>query len=81
MMRELDVHEVGATRLTLGLIQSKLDEHGLLNAAELKEAQPEAEPVQIGPFRAEFVRMAHSVPATVAVMLESPAGRKAICRA
>src|SRR5207237_957186 len=34
LLRELDVAEVWATRLTLGLVKSKLDEHGLLRAAE-----------------------------------------------
>ena len=34
------VPEVWATRLTLGLVKSKLDEHGLLNAAELREIEP-----------------------------------------
>jgi ribonuclease J len=75
LLREVHVPEVWATRLTLGLAQSRLDEHGLLQAAELKEAQPEGGPVEIGPFRVEFVRVAHSVPDAVAVLLESPAGR------
>jgi ribonuclease J len=74
LLREVRVPEVWATRLTLGLIQSKLDEHGLLGTAELKEAEP-GERARIGPFDVEFVRMAHSIPDTVAVMLESPAGR------
>jgi ribonuclease J len=75
LLREVRVPEVWATRLTLGLAQSRLDEHGLLQAAELKEAQPEGGPVDIGPFRVEFVRVAHSVPDAVSVLLESPAGR------
>src|SRR3954467_6919591 len=29
---------IGATRLTLGLVKSKLDEHGLLREADLREA-------------------------------------------
>src|SRR5215212_2849275 len=74
LLREVRVPEVWATRLTLGLIQSKLDEHGLLGTAELKEAEP-GERTRIGPFDVEFVRMAHSIPDTVATMLESPAGR------
>jgi len=59
----------------MGLIKSKLDEHGLLRVAELKEADPYAAPVDIGPFRVEFVRMAHSIPDAVAVVLETPGGR------
>ncbi|HEX3266781.1 MAG TPA: ribonuclease J [Gaiellaceae bacterium] len=75
LLREGRVEEVWATRLTLGLIKSKLDEHGLLRSVELREADPEAEPVELGPFRAEFVRVAHSIPDSVAIVLESPGGR------
>jgi len=71
LMRDVRVPEIWATKLTLGLLQSKLDEHGLLHASELREAVPEDGAVQIGSFRAEFVRMAHSVPDNVAIMLEA----------
>ncbi len=74
-MREVPVPEIWATRLTLGLIKSKLDEHGLGRAAELREAQPDEGPVRIGPFEVEFVRMAHSIPDCVALVLTSVAGR------
>ena len=75
LLREMSVPEVWGTRLTLGLVQPKLDEHGLLHATELKEARPEEGAIEIGSFRVEFVRMAHSVPDTVAILLETPAGR------
>src|SRR5437867_1033589 len=75
LLREVDVDEVWGTRLTLGLVKSKLDEHGLLHASELREADPDGPPLELGPFRVEFVRMAHSVPDTVAILLETPAGR------
>jgi ribonuclease J len=75
LLREVRVEEVWATRLTLGLVKSKLDEHGLLRASELREIDPEAPPIQLGPFRAEFVRVAHSVPDSVSVVLETEAGR------
>jgi ribonuclease J len=75
VLRELDVDEVWATRLTLGLVKSKLDEHGVGQAAELREADPAAGPLQLGPFRLEFVRMAHSIPDSVAVVVETAAGR------
>jgi ribonuclease J len=75
LLREVRLRDVWGTRLTLGLVQPKLDEHGLLHAADLKEAKPEDGAVEIGPFRVEFVRMAHSVPDTVAVVLECEAGR------
>jgi ribonuclease J len=75
LLRQARVQEVWATRLTLGLIKSKLDEHGLLRSTELKEADPDGEPVQLGPFRAEFIRVAHSIPDAVAIVLETPGGR------
>jgi ribonuclease J len=71
LLREVRVPEVWGTRLTLGLLQPKLDEHGLSHATELKEAIPDKGPVTVGPFRIEFVRMAHSVPDTVAILLEA----------
>jgi ribonuclease J len=75
LLREVRVPEVWATRLTLGLVHSKLDEHGLVKSAELHEIEPDADPVWIGPYRAEFVRMAHSIPDSVAAVLETPGGR------
>jgi ribonuclease J len=74
-LREIGAPQVWATRLTLGLVKSKLDEHGLARAAELIEADPDKGPVEIGPFRAQFVRMAHSIPDCVAVVLDTPGGR------
>jgi ribonuclease J len=75
LLKEVRVDEIWATRLTLGLVKSKLDEHGLLRASELREADPDAGPVEIGPFRTEFVRMAHSVPDCVGILFETSAGR------
>ena len=75
LLREMRVDEVWATRLTLGLVKSKLDEHGLLRASELREIDPEGPPIELGAFRVEFVRMAHSVPDSVAALLETEAGR------
>jgi ribonuclease J len=75
LMREVRIPIVVATRLTLGLVKSKLDEHGLLREAELWERSPYDEPFELGPFRIELVRMAHSIPDAVAVVLETPGGR------
>ena len=77
VLREVKVGEVIATRLTLGLIKSKLDEHGLSASTTLREADPDAEPMQLGPFRLEYLRMAHSIPDCVAIVIEA-AGVRAL---
>src|SRR5437660_9978341 len=41
VLREVAVERVIATRLTLGLVRSKLEEHGVAAVAELVEADPE----------------------------------------
>ena len=74
LIREVGVPEVWATRLTLGMIKSKLDEHGLIRAAELREIEPAKGIVQVGPFRAEFIRVTHSIPDAVAVVLHTAEG-------
>ncbi|HET7745514.1 MAG TPA: ribonuclease J [Gaiellaceae bacterium] len=75
LMRDVDVDAIVATRLTLALVKSKLDEHGLGQASELVEAAPGDEPLELGPFRLELVRVAHSIPDSAAVVIETPAGR------
>ena len=46
VLREVDVDEVSATRLTLALVKSKLDEHGLGAKTTLTEADPTATPMR-----------------------------------
>ena len=70
LLRVAKVQEIWASRLTLGLIKSKLDEHGLMRAAELREAEI-GTPIDIGPFHIEFVRMAHSIPDSAALAIEA----------
>ena len=75
LLREIEVGTVVATRLTLALVKSKLDEHGVGQVAELLEAEPGDDPLELGPFRVEFVRVAHSIPDSVALVIETGAGR------
>ena len=75
VLREVEVGELVGTRLTLGLVKSKLDEHGLGAVTELTEAEPGGPSMELGPFRLEFVRMAHSIPDSMALVIETPAGR------
>ncbi len=74
LLRQVDCDEVIGTKLTLGLIKSKLDEHGLASATSLREIEPDS-PIEVGSFRLDFVRVAHSIPDCVAIVLETDAGR------
>ncbi len=65
---------VWGTRLTLGMVKSKLDEHGLLAHTELIEIDTDGGVVEVGPFSAEFVPITHSVPDAVAVVLHTEFG-------
>src|SRR5262249_53480500 len=47
LLREVDVESVVATPLTLALVKSKLDEHGLGQKSELVAAEPGDEPLEL----------------------------------
>ena len=64
---------VYSTRLTIGLIEGKLREHGLLGKARLNVAKP-GDTVRLGCFDVEFIHVNHSIPDAVAFALHCPAG-------
>lgn len=72
LLRELRL-DVYASRLTLGLLQPKLEEHRVTDQASLHEIVPGRE-AQIGAFTARFVAVSHSIPDGVAVAVDTPAG-------
>jgi ribonuclease J len=60
------------TPLTLALVEPKLEEHGIDDAA-LTPVRPR-ERVTVGPFTIEFVRVTHSMPDCVALAITTPVG-------
>src|SRR3990170_4515858 len=50
LLREVEVQTVIATRLTLALVKSKLDEHKGGQATEVLEGGPGDDPLELGPF-------------------------------
>lgn len=62
-----------ATKLTIGLIKGKLEEHGLLNRAKLFEVKPR-DTVEIGAFKVELIHVNHSIPDAVGLAINCPAG-------
>jgi ribonuclease J len=69
-LRDFDVPVYG-TRLSLGMLAAKLEEHEL--APSLVEVAP-GDRTTLGPFDLELFAMSHSIPDGVAVALRTPAG-------
>ena len=72
LLRDVSVPIYG-TRLTLGLIRGKLEEHNLLGSTKLIEIHPN-NPIKLGCFKLEFFRMTHSIPDGVGVAIHTPVG-------
>lgn len=73
LLKDLDRQvPIYATKLTLGLIEGKLAEHKIKNA-KLIEVRP-GQQVKLGCFVADFFSVNHSIPDSVGVFLQSPAG-------
>ncbi len=64
---------VYGTRFTLALVRKKLEEHGLLEKADLREISPGMK-VTLGPFEVEFVHVTHSTIECVALAIRTPLG-------
>jgi len=62
---------VYGSRLTLGLARRRLRERGV--GADLRELLP-GRPEAIGPFRVHPIHVCHSIPGSLAFVIESPAG-------
>ena len=63
-----------ATRLTVGLIKNKLEEHQLLRSTKLKEVL-QGQKIRLGKnFEVEFIRSSHSIPDSVMLAIKTPAG-------
>lgn len=72
VLKEINV-PVFATRLTLGLLECKLEEHGLLPIVRLEKVEP-GETIELGAFKVEFIRSTHSIADSVALALHTPVG-------
>lgn len=72
VLQELNVPVYG-TALTLGFVNEKLKEYKLDNSVELVTVKPR-DTVQLGCFRVEFLRVAHSVVDGCALAITSPEG-------
>ena len=64
---------VHTTRLTAGLVQIKLEEHGLLDSTKIVTHEA-GEVVKAGCFKVEFIHVNHSIADAVAFAIHTPVG-------
>ncbi|HYM51686.1 MAG TPA: ribonuclease J [Candidatus Limnocylindrales bacterium] len=61
------------SRLTLGFVKNKLKEHKLGSEVVMHEVKA-GDVVELPPFKVEFIHVAHSIPDTTALAIETPVG-------
>jgi ribonuclease J len=69
----MELPPVYGTKLTLGLVEDKLTLKKLFGNVSLKVIQPR-ESIQLGCFKAEFLKVCHSIADCIGVSVETPIG-------
>ncbi len=72
VLKEINV-PIYATALTIGLIEAKLSEFGLMGNIALRTVKPR-DTVTIGAFTVEFIRVSHSIVDGVGLAIKTPLG-------
>lgn len=71
-LKQLNIPVYG-TKLTLGIVETKLIEHGILNDCELKVVEPK-DIVTLGEIKVEFIRNTHSIADSCSLAIHTPVG-------
>ena len=72
VLKEINV-PIYATKLTIGIIDRKLEEHGMLKTVKRKVVKY-GQHINLGCFRVEFIKTNHSIQDAAALAIYSPAG-------
>jgi len=72
LLKKINVPVYG-TKLTLGLCEGKLREHGILSGCSLNVVSPR-QTIKLGCMSVEFIRVNHSIPDACAIAIHTPAG-------
>lgn len=72
VLKEINVPVYG-TRLTLGLVKNKLEEHRMLDTVQLQTVHA-GQTIELGPFKVEFIRATHSIADAVSLAIFTPIG-------
>ena len=72
LLKEINV-PIYATKLTVGLINNKLEEHRLKESTKIHVVK-QGQTIVLGKFKVEFIRSCHSIPDSVAIAIHTPVG-------
>jgi ribonuclease J len=72
VLKEMNVPVYG-TKLTLGIVETKLREHNLLSSVDLRCIKPR-DVVKLENVSVEFIRQSHSIADSVAIAIHTPLG-------
>jgi ribonuclease J len=72
VLKQINVPVYG-TKLTLGIVQSKLKEHGLLSTTQLEVVKPR-DVIRLNSVSVEFIKTNHSMADSVAIAIHTPLG-------
>ncbi|GAA0077965.1 ribonuclease J [Clostridium sp. CTA-5] len=72
VLKQLNVPVYG-TKLTLGIVETKLKEHGLLSSTELIRVKPK-DTIKLNSVSVEFIKTNHSIADSVAIAIHTPLG-------
>ena len=72
LLKQINV-PIYATKLTVGLIEHKLEEHKLLRSTKMKVVNP-GQTITLGSMKVEFIRITHSIPDACALAIHTPVG-------
>ena len=72
LLKQINV-PIYATKLTIGLIEHKLEEHKLLRSAKLNVVNS-GQMVDFGTIQVEFIRTTHSIPDACSLAIHTPVG-------
>ena len=72
VLKQINVPVYG-TKLTLGLVENKLKEHGMLNEVELRCVKAK-DVIKAGDISVEYIKVSHSIADSSALAIHTPAG-------
>ncbi|NLP29340.1 MAG: ribonuclease J [Clostridia bacterium] len=72
VLKQINVPVYG-TKLTLGILATKLKEHNLLSSTDLRTVSPK-DTIKLGKMSVEFIKTNHSIADSVAIAIHTPLG-------